>query len=91
MTTTGTPATLPEWITSQRRDRGDCERCGQHPAVTEWAATGELICGGCCGARQAGHALTVLRASLAAAGVTAASPDRLDAEAERLAREERWG
>jgi hypothetical protein len=48
MTTTGTPATLPEWI-------------------------------------------TVLRAELTAAGVTATSPDRLDADAERLAREERWG
>jgi hypothetical protein len=33
--------------------------------------------------------LTTLRASLAAAGVTASSP-ALDSEAEQIAREERW-
>ena len=35
-------------------------------------------------------ALAALRASCAAAGITAESPSGLDAEAERLAREERW-
>ena len=34
--------------------------------------------------------LAALRASLIAAGVTAESPAQLDAEGERLAREERW-
>jgi len=34
--------------------------------------------------------LAALRASCAAAGITAESPSGLDAEAERLAREERW-
>lgn len=35
------------------------------------------------------EALARLRAAMAAAGVTAESPDRLDAEAERMAREDR--
>lgn len=34
--------------------------------------------------------LAELRGQLAAMGVTAESPDKLDVEAERLAREERW-
>ena len=34
--------------------------------------------------------VVALRASLIAAGATAESPARLDAEAEQLAREERW-
>ena len=35
------------------------------------------------------HGLAALRATLTAEGCTASSPDRLDAEGERLAREER--
>ena len=34
--------------------------------------------------------LSALRASLIAKGCTASSPDKLDAEGEQLAREERW-
>ena len=34
--------------------------------------------------------LEALRASLTAEGCTASSPARLDAEGERMAREERW-
>ena len=40
--------TVPDWVVSQRRARGDCESCGERPAVTEWAGTGELICWECC-------------------------------------------
>jgi hypothetical protein len=36
------------------------------------------------------EALAKLRAAMAAAGVTAESPDQLDDEGERMAREERW-
>ena len=43
----------PAWITSQRHARNLCEQCGQHPATTEWAATGALICRHCCEKRQA--------------------------------------
>ncbi len=36
------------------------------------------------------HRLAVLRATLTAQGCTASSPARLDAEGERMAREDRW-
>jgi hypothetical protein len=39
---------LPEWVASQRRDRGLCETCGQAPAATVWAGTGQEICWTCC-------------------------------------------
>jgi hypothetical protein len=44
---------VPAWVASQRRARGDCERCGQYPAVTEWAGTGQLICWECCESKRA--------------------------------------
>ena len=31
---------VPEWIASQRLDRGLCEQCGQRPYATEWAGNG---------------------------------------------------
>ena len=40
--------------------------------------------------RQMSPELEALRAACAAAGITAESPAVLDADAERLAREERW-
>lgn len=40
--------------------------------------------------RPVNDALEALRAALIADGWTAESPDQLDAEGERLAREERW-
>lgn len=39
---------LPVWVVSQLRARGVCECCGERPAVTEWAGTGQLICWECC-------------------------------------------
>jgi len=41
-------STIPEWITSQLRARGLCECCGQQPAATTWAGTGQEICWDCC-------------------------------------------
>lgn len=34
---------VPAWVISQRRERGICEICGDEPAATEWAGTGQLI------------------------------------------------
>lgn len=45
----------PQWIIDQLRARGTCERCGNRPAATEWAGTGELICWECCDARRAAN------------------------------------
>jgi len=42
---------VPEWVASQRRDRGLCECCGQ-PGFGEWAGTGELLCEPCTVTRQ---------------------------------------
>jgi hypothetical protein len=44
---------IPEWITSQRRDRGICEICGQDDAATIWAGNGQDICWSCCEAKRA--------------------------------------
>ena len=41
---------------STGRDRGMCADCRQHPATTEWAASGRLICRVCCEARQDAYA-----------------------------------
>jgi hypothetical protein len=45
-------STTPEWITSQRKARGLCECCGQEPAATEWAGTGQIICWPCCDSKR---------------------------------------
>lgn len=39
---------VPDWVISERRARGDCERCGERRAATVWAGTGEVICWECC-------------------------------------------
>lgn len=44
---------LPAWIASHRRAHGDCEACGERPAATEWAGTGQLICWECCEKKRA--------------------------------------
>jgi hypothetical protein len=46
-------STTPEWIASQRKARGLCECCGQEPAVTEWAGTGQDICWTCVDKKRA--------------------------------------
>lgn len=47
-----TTTKVPQWVKSQRRDRGLCEQCGDGRQDTQWAGTGELICWGCCHKRQ---------------------------------------
>ena len=42
----------PDWIASQRRDRGLCEICGQAPIATTWAGTGQEICWDCTDAKR---------------------------------------
>lgn len=39
---------VPDWVISQRRAQGLCEICGQQPAATVWAGTGQEICFDCC-------------------------------------------
>ncbi len=39
---------MPDWVISQRRAQGLCEICGQQPAATVWAGTGQEICFDCC-------------------------------------------
>lgn len=46
-------SSTPQWIKSQRLARGQCEACGQAPAATTWAGTGEQVCWSCCLSRQA--------------------------------------
>jgi len=45
-------SSTPEWVTSQRKARGLCECCGQAPATTTWAGTGQDVCWDCCEAKQ---------------------------------------
>lgn len=37
---------VPGWVASQRRCRGECERCGLR-GDTMYAGTGELLCWSC--------------------------------------------
>lgn len=56
----GSAAPVPEWVQSQRRARGLCESCGQNPAVTTWAGTGQDVCWDCAEDKR-GQALGSLR------------------------------
>jgi len=75
----GTP-----WRLVDAASRADCGWFGSLPKARAYTASGEA-------ARElAKLRLARVRAECAAAGITAESPDTLDPDAERLAREERW-
>jgi hypothetical protein len=48
-------AGVPDWIKSQRKAAGMCELCGQHPAETIWAGTGEDVCWDCAEKKRGQH------------------------------------
>jgi hypothetical protein len=51
MSTTGS---TPEWVTSQRRARNECEDgCGQQAQTCWQSENGPRICWDCCAKRQA--------------------------------------
>lgn len=96
-TTTLTPAD-PTWL-RVRNDGADyaarCRICGkladaEHTPSTRKVHADHLTRMGWSGMCPAPRPLDALRATLLAEGCTAESPARLDAEGERMAREERW-
>ena len=40
-------AVVPQWVRQAWRERGLCECCGQRPAESAWAGTGQLACWPC--------------------------------------------